>query len=252
MFGFGTSKKVHISAAVRTDTGRVRLNNEDNYYLCGRYREDVNSGIEEDKMDVSEMPMLFAVCDGMGGEEHGELASLLAVQNLQNVGLKNHKKAIKENISKVTILIDDKRREIKAANMGSTLAALYVDSGFALSCNIGDSRVYHMRSGKLKQISLDHSEGRGVLLQYLGVSPDEFILEPYFEKIRLKDKDRFLLCSDGVTDMLSDERLALLLEQEKSSDDIAKDIINAALEAGGKDNATALVVEVNVYSKRNK
>ncbi len=249
MFGFGIinhKKNTRLSAAVKTDMGRIRLNNEDNFYLCGRYKSDV--GKASDKVIQKEclIPALFAVCDGMGGEEYGELASLIAVQNLRPVQYKTYREAVKDNIHEITVLIDNKRRELKAANMGCTLAALYIDSGYAVSCNLGDSRVYLFRKEKLKQLSLDHREGRNVLLQYLGVSPDEFILDPFFTRLRLKNGDRFLLCSDGVTDMLNDADIAECLKQKKTPEDIVEDIVNAALQAGGSDNVTALAVDVSI------
>ena len=255
---------ITISAAVVSDAGKIRGNNEDNYYLNGKYCDDNSLNCSRENLSGISGSSLFAVCDGMGGEEHGEIASLVAVRNLNAIKGYMHKKEIKECLLDINRKIDMNRRELGCRNMGSTIAALYSNGSKAFACNVGDSRVYMYRNGKLKQLSQDHNAtsnlvnvgimskdeakkdpGYHVLVQYLGVPEDEFIIEPFFSKeIKLKNKDVYLICSDGVTDVLSEDMILGLLHQEESIQIVAQNIVNASIENGSKDNITALVIRI--------
>lgn len=244
LFGF-LNKRIEICAAVKTHPGKIRSNNEDNYLLCDSFRKDLKESCSEMLVKTKKTPQLFAVCDGMGGEEYGEIASLLAVQNLKMYNYPALYENARMNIESITVLIDQERLRRNVSDMGCTLAALYIDSGYAVSCNIGDSRVYHMRQNEFVQLSEDHRGHGNALLQYLGVPPEDFIIEPFFhEPVKLKAGDKFLLCSDGITDMIDDNVLCKILNEKIEIKRIVDNLVDTALDKGGKDNITAMVIDI--------
>lgn len=247
----------------RSDVGRVRENNEDNYYLCGHFREDVTELRSAATCDTTYVPTLYAVCDGMGGESHGETASLIAVRHLHPYFYRDVKSGAEAEIRAANTEICEEIKKRNCSRMGTTLASLYIDEDKAVACNIGDSRIYLLRRELLTQLSTDHDEAAGlvrmgmltkeqartdkrrhVLTQYLGFPPEEMTLEPFFEEVSLLPGDRFLVCSDGVTDMLDDDRIAEILLREKEASQAADGLIEASLKAGGADNATVIVVDL--------
>ena len=253
-----------VDGAARTHTGRVRSNNEDNFYLQGRYREDVEQGEDEAVCRASDRRFLAAVADGMGGEEQGGKASLLAVRALKPC-------SFGEISSQAAAAVDEANREIceeienqGGRRMGSTLVSLYMDEGKAVCCNVGDSRAYLLREGKLSQLSVDHNKaGRMVelgvltpeqaarhpsrheLTQHLGIFADEMVIEPAVSQtVELEDGDLFLLCSDGLTDMVSMEDLKAVLSGGVSPQEMAKELVRLALAGGGRDNVTVIVLQI--------
>ena len=253
-----------VDGAARTHTGRVRSNNEDNFYLQGRYREDVEQGEDEAVCRASDRRFLAAVADGMGGEEQGEKASLMAVRALKPC-------SFGEISSQAAAAVDEANREIceeienqGGRRMGSTLVSLYMDEGKAVCCNVGDSRAYLLREGKLFQLSVDHNKaGRMVelgvltpeqaarhpsrheLTQHLGIFADEMVIEPAVSQtVELEDGDLFLLCSDGLTDMVSMEDMKAVLSGGVSPQEMAKELVRLALAGGGRDNVTVIVLQI--------
>jgi protein phosphatase len=126
------------------------------------------------------------------------------------------------------------------AGMGTTIAGLVLHQGSALAFNLGDSRLYRLSGGALDQLSIDHAAGRHQLTQCLGGMTAAHRLAPCVRIMRTEAGDRFLLCSDGLTDMLPGPRIAALLA---GPGDPARALVSAALDAGGVDNVTAVVVE---------
>lgn len=255
--------KIRLETAVISDTGRVRQNNEDNFYLRGEIRQVLTMGHAEAKHKGNAERALFAVADGMGGEENGELASLVTVQALRPCALSQIWETASASIDQANRMICEEIADRGGKRMGSTLAALYIDAGKAICCNVGDSRVYLMRDGQLRQLSEDHTKvqqmvrmgvitpeqarihkSRHILTQNIGIFEHEMIIEPYFsEEIRLKNGDVFLLCSDGLTDMVGDQEIKEALI-DGSAEEMAADLVNQALEAGGRDNVTVMAVKV--------
>ena len=189
--------KFKIDGAARTHTGRVRSNNEDNFYLLGRYREDVEKGEDEAVCRAADRRFLAAVADGMGGEEQGEKASLMAVKALKPCTFEEIKAEAVSAIDKANREICEEIEGRGGRRMGSTLVSLYMDEGKAVCCNVGDSRAYLLREGRLSQLSVDHNKaGRMVelgvltpeqaarhpsrheLTQHLGIFADEMVIEP--------------------------------------------------------------------------
>ena len=253
---------LQLSFALRSDAGRVRGNNEDNFYWNGQYRQDVNC--LHSTLGGSAVPdrqILAAVCDGMGGEACGELASLMAVRHLRPCAFEAVKATAEQSIREANDEICEEMKQ-RRRRMGTTLAALYLDGGRAMACNIGDSRVYLFRSGSLRQLTRDHSKASRLvrmgilteeearnhpskheLTQHLGILPEEMVLEPEFsEELEVHPGDLFLLCSDGLTDMAGDAEIAKLLSAHTDVARKADALLAAALEHGGRDNITLVLL----------
>lgn len=257
--------QLKIKAAVGTHVGKVRRNNEDNFYLNGYIRSDISQCEASYQWSGKTIRFLAAVADGMGGEDRGETASLIAVERLAPCDLAKLPDAAIDCIQEANRKICTEIEHNGGKRMGSTLAALYIDQGQAVCCNIGDSRVYHLRDGVFTQLSVDHNRAwsmvemgvltreqaaqhpsRHELTQHLGIFEDEFMIEPAFSApVSLQEGDRFLLCSDGLTDMVSENQLSELLSESGSPEEQVSKLIQLALDRGGRDNITALVVQLH-------
>ena len=255
-----------INFSCRTEIGLVRKNNEDNFYCEGT----ILTGQEIFSLrGFAENPCIFAVSDGMGGESHGELASLITVETLHEHAGKI-KSATNNDIDKsVQNFISDSNTKIctimreNSFRMGSTLALVVIHDDYIRAYNIGDSRIYKLQNGILSQISEDHTiaaqkikmglltqeearhdRSRHILTRCLGIFEDEMILTPNVISPLIIDKKlRLLLCSDGLTDMLSDEQIQNILLSNNDGQSAVNALVNFALECGGRDNITCLVID---------
>ncbi len=250
--------------AARTHGGHVRGNNEDNFFVNGTYRQDTAAGEAACAGTVTEGALTACVCDGMGGHDRGEVASLLAVQAL--AALEREQASFQADgmgcVERLNLSVWEENDREKTS-IGTTLALVEFRQDRALALNVGDSRIYRMRDGTLTQLSEDHTLVAGMvrtgqitpeeaaghplrhhITQYLGICPQELRLEPAFAgPMELRAGDRFLVCSDGLTDMLDDGRIAGVLEQNGDVENAARALVQAALAAGGKDNVTVVLVE---------
>ncbi len=248
---------LRISSSGATDTGRRRSNNEDAFLML----EDLR---------------LFAVADGIGGQEGGEVASGIAAATLRGVlpdlldstdrtppeGAARDGREAAALLSAVLLanrnILTAMEERPELTGMGTTLTALLVTSRQALIVHVGDSRAYLLRSGNLRQLTSDHSlvaeqvkagaltpEGartsplRHVITRALGAAdttPD--ILEQDIQR-----DDVYLLCSDGLTDMVDDRMMEQVLAASGPEEAVRR-LIDAANEAGGLDNITVVVVKV--------
>ena len=238
-----------------THTGRVRANNEDRFFC------DAERG-------------LFIVADGMGGHAAGEEASRIVVDVLSHA-----LSAGVLNSGELHVLVDSLRqanaeviRQSEAnfqwRGMGSTAVIGVVQGATLFLAHVGDSRAYVLRGGRLHQLSQDHSVAatlarqnqikqeevrthalRNRLTMCLGV---EDHIEPETLRVDLEPGDRLLLCSDGLWDMLADEEIAHLLQLYPAPAEAVKSLIQAANEAGGKDNISAIVVHPPLPATRDE
>lgn len=254
---------MYINSIASTNVGTIRQNNEDNFYLCGQYRADTDTPSMTCTFDEKRERYLFGVCDGMGGEANGELASLIAVR-LFDEYTGDFKDSVERYVEQANAEICSEIERRGGKRMGTTFAALEIAEGKAFAYNIGDSRIYHISENGIRRISEDHTQirslikqgfvseeaakshpARHVLTQHLGIFPDEMIIEPYAaEAIDLKAGDMFLLCSDGLTDMLSDGDILSAASGSGTLKEKAEALIEAALNAGGRDNVTVLLLSV--------
>lgn len=261
-----------ISASASTDRGKVRRNNEDNFYLNGRC---LSRG-EKDCIDIplagyEEPIQLYAVCDGIGGEKYGEMFSYMAAEGLedcrQELLLQKGEEVfpvLERYINRTNRRICEKNREHHEKNGGTTIVILCLCGERAYCCNLGDSRCYFCRDGYIRQISKDHTvlqrmknlradnyEERRMridshtLTRYLGIPPEEMAMEPYLDdSIHVCKGDLFLLCSDGLTDMVSEKKIEAVLRRGESCDKLCKCLIKLALNEGGRDNVTVAAVKI--------
>lgn len=247
-----------IEYAYTCHIGKIRNNNEDNFWCCGDSLEAQNQGmshIRSGYMKQSEYPLL-AVFDGMGGESCGEMAAFLAAEacgehfKTAKDGIRNDpEEFLNEICESMNQAICDYGRTNKINSMGTTAALLAFAEDAVYSCNLGDSRIYKSDREKFYQISQDHVLGRSLfgkapLTQYLGMEEENLQLEPSISRQEIKIGDRFLLCSDGITDMLSDGEIADILSRDIPVAKTVEILVNRALKKGGRDNITVVLCEI--------
>ncbi len=232
-----------LRSAGVTDTGRRRRRNEDSY-VCE--------------------PPLFAVADGMGGAQAGEVASRLAAAVLHEAnGDELSREAIVELIQEANRRVYRRSTEDAAASgMGTTMTVALVESADALVIgHVGDSRAYRVRDGRLDQLTEDHSlvaelmrsgklsaeeaeahPQRSVITRALGTEPD---VDVDLLELDTQPGDVYLLCSDGLTTMVSDgEILEVVAGSAGDVDAVARRLVEAANSSGGEDNITVVVFEL--------
>jgi len=221
-----------------TDAGRVRQNNQDSVYTSDT---------------------LFAVADGMGGHQAGEVASATAIAALRD-GM-DRGESIADAITGANDAVwgmaaDD----LALRGMGTTITAGVLDGATLLIGHVGDSRAYLLRAGELRQLTTDHSviaeliaageltedqalvdPRRAMITRALGIDPAVVVDEL---TVDLEPGDRLLLCSDGLTTMLRDGHIAEILRDGADRDGVADALVAAANAAGGADNITVVVADV--------
>ena len=263
--------QITVNAAVISHIGNVRTNNEDNFYFDGMLMQpdEVNEGCSIRVSRTADYH-LFAICDGMGGLEGGERASYIGVSGMKELyrpGLDTRfQEAVQEYAMKATdLILEDAANTGKGQKEGTTMVMLYMSGRKGYVANIGDSRVYVIRQGRLAQISKDHSVVfqkmlRGELTReqarkhpqanaishFMGMAREK-IHDDYvsYEEFDLVNGDRFLICSDGLSDLLSFERIEHILGSANTPIHVARKLVLDALEMGGKDNTTVIVGDIS-------
>ena len=240
-----------IAYACCCHVGRKRKENQDNYLCEGLYRHiDRDTKVYPLTGETSmRKPSVFGVFDGLGGEQDGEIASYLASSLAARFSWGRHQeKDLTTLCFKINRAICGYVKETGLQSAGTTAAMVSFFGRRMVVCNIGDSRVFHVRDGSIRQISKDHVDlssgsAKPPLSQCLGIPEEELQIVPYVARISYKIGDRFLLCSDGITDMLSEETILEIVEK-KSVKKAARNLIRCALDAGGRDNATLILLEI--------
>lgn len=247
-----------IQAACGCNTGKIRKNNEDNFIFDGKCLDKENNGlIRPLKTNKLRNGFSVAIFDGMGGENFGELASYVAARYMQLIKFRFSDVIVpkEEYFEKLALRLDgvvvDAQKEMCTERMGTTMVSLYFWGSYVYVCNVGDSRAYRLRNGDITQISMDHVEKRPgkegkktYLTQYLGFSTDEIEIEPFIAKEKVKKGDLYLLCSDGLSDMLTDSEISDIMSQNTDVETCVRRLIGTALEQGGRDNVTVIVCKI--------
>lgn len=229
---------MRVTAAAATDIGLVREGNEDSY--------------------LTEEP-LFAVADGMGGHRGGEVASQLAVETLEKLFRKGAGELPDQVQEANRVVFERSVLDRKVAGMGTTLTAALVEDDRVRLAHVGDSRAYLLRDGKLRLLTEDHtlvhrmvSEGeiskeeaethpqRSVLTRAIGV---DTVVDIDDETLQVRAGDRLLLCTDGLTSMVSEDQIEEALRTVPDPQEAAQRLVAMANEAGGMDNTTVLVLD---------
>lgn len=252
--------KFKIEAACGCNIGKIRTNNEDNFVFNGNFLESVNDGLKDSVHFEAafKRDLFFAVFDGMGGENFGEIASYTAAKEMQSISRNffsflipkmHYLEKLTKQLNTAVVLA---KKEMRTDRMGTTMVSLHFFRKYAYVCNIGDSRAYRFRNGKLVQISEDHvmqlpvgNSKKAPLTQHLGIDPEDMLIEPFIAKGKITFGDVYLLCSDGLTDMLSDLEISNVLLDYPNVDECVNRLIQAALDKGGRDNVTTIVCRVN-------
>ena len=240
-----------ITYSCLSNVGKTRRLNQDNFFCCGKYLE-LNEVFEEEhhlcgKITSGKRP-LFAVFDGMGGTDEGEVSAYIAAKAAKKVTVrKNGITALSKYCQSVNTEICQYAKE-KSIVTGTTSAMLLFDNHDITLCNIGDSKVFHFFDNKAEQISVDHLDvcaynTKPPLLQNLGIRPEEMLIDPYFAVGICNSGDKYLICTDGLTDMVP----LAIIEETVNSNDIHKAaavLMERALSFGGKDNVTLILIEI--------
>ncbi len=251
---------MHIEAGARSDLGRVRKNNED-YYT-------IDSALQ-----------LYVLSDGMGGEAHGEVASQLAVQTvLTHCKQAENSRAtpifgesspdVSERTNRLASAIHLANRKVfetaalnaEQKGMGATIVAAWIDAQRLSLAHVGDSRVYLLRAGSMDQLTADHSlvaekvrvgiltpqeadasEMQSVLTRAVGTNGT---VDVDTDEQALLVGDFLLLCSDGLTRMVTDPEIASILLTSSSAQESADRLVDLANENGGADNISVIVLRV--------
>ncbi len=255
---------VTMLVSALTDVGRARTTNEDAFAVT-----DLASGKTmevrdaDHAVDVQERGILLALSDGMGGHQAGEVASALVLESLQAALANDAKTPISEQLEQAVLRANSSvvaaARSHDRRGMGATLTAVFVRGDEAFIAEVGDSRAYLLRNARLRQITRDqslvqlmvdhgvlsaeearHSPSKNVILQAVGLSSDVRVA---IARLALRKGDRFLLCSDGVSNAVSDDELRELLTGSQPHD-ACQAMIALANERGGDDNQTAIVADL--------
>lgn len=248
-----------LDAACSSHIGRIRRSNEDNLFFAGHYLEAEHDHTEHPLLDHRVIPAVWtaSVFDGMGGENYGELASFTAAEHMASSPMRwrDHFRPGEEYLSALAQALNSAvvcaQQQMQTQRMGTTMVSLMLHSGNAYICNLGDSRAYCLRSGDLVQLSVDHVAPRLArpgrkppLTQHLGIDPEEMIIEPHIAVQKYHRGDWYLLCSDGLTDMVTEEEIARILSDAENAASCAEALIASALEHGGRDNITVIAVRI--------
>lgn len=230
----------------RTEVGHVREHNEDSLVV---------------------MPPLFAVADGMGGHEAGEVASEITIRTLSDLAPDhaNANELAQAVVAANLNVIKAPREGIGREGMGTTLTAAILEKERLLIAQVGDSRAYLLHQGALQQLTRDHSlmadmieagqlteeearvhPNRSVITRAIGSDPH---MQPDLYELNVETGDRILLCSDGICTMLEDPEIERIMARTQSPQECADALVEAALDAGGYDNATAVVVDVEGFKR---
>ncbi|MBA3393383.1 MAG: serine/threonine-protein phosphatase [Deltaproteobacteria bacterium] len=256
---------VRLFVSGLSDVGRARETNEDAFEIT-----DLENGqaIDADRVaryiDVADHGVLLALSDGMGGRQAGEVASALVLESLRTALSDPEQKSVKDKLEDAVLRAN--RAVLNTAKiaqnhgMAATLTAVLVHGTEAYITEVGDSRAYLLREGRLRQITRDQSlvqlmvdsgamtpaeakrsPNRNVVLQAVGLKNE---LRVAIARLALRAKDRFLLCSDGVTNLVSDGELRDIMT-DSDPRMACETMIALANERGGDDNETAIVADVS-------
>lgn len=239
---------MRLSTFAGSDVGRTRSGNEDSYF-CGR--------------------TVFAVADGLGGHQGGEVASAAAVEPLAALDGREFAdpaeaaEALAEAVRQAnSAILDRATGDPDLWGMGTTLTAAAVAGDHHLQlAHVGDSRAYRFRDGSLEQLTTDHTvvgelvrrgrltpeqaaihPERSILTRAVGLDPRIPVDTP--DPLELTPGDQVLLCSDGLTEVVPDVKIAQLLAAEPDGDATCRSLIDAANSAGGPDNITVVLIRV--------
>lgn len=247
------------TVAAKTDLGRVRENNEDKFEFY----------VPEDERTLASKGAVYLVCDGMGGHAAGQIASELASKTFIDVYVNHPGESPVTAMTTAVVaanrwVFENATNNPQRKGMGTTLSALILRQDEAFTVQVGDSRVYRLRDGELEQLTHDHTwtdeairagmitpeEAKNhaykhVITRAVGT---EAQVVPDVAKFDLRAGDLFLVCSDGLLNHVEDPQIAEMLKNFAPADACWR-LIGAALQGGGSDNTTVLIVRVDALER---
>lgn len=247
----------HVSVAAHSDVGLVRQNNEDVWHV------------------IPEL-WTYILADGMGGHQAGEVAAREAVESLTNSLLRGLPEADRSTLDKAIEVLQDGIEEAndhvyqlsrsypEFKGMGTTLCCLHFHPDGIVYGHVGDSRIYRYRDGVLEQLTRDHSLLREMMdkgqlreddatdfayknIITRAIGADQEVI-PCLEKDSLQEGDLFLLCSDGLSDLLDRQTLEQIFNESASLSTLSQDLISQANACGGNDNITVVLIKMETSS----
>lgn len=255
-----TNSSTRNTSSPRNDTSSVEV--VSSYYGS---RTEIGNVREHNEDSLTVLPPLFAVADGMGGHEAGEVASEITINTLNDLAPQS---ADAEALARAVVaanlnVIKAPSQGVGREGMGTTLTAAILEKERLVIAQVGDSRAYLLHNGSLQQLTRDHSlmadmieagqlteaearvhPNRSVITRAIGSDPH---MQPDLYELNVETGDRLLLCSDGICGMIEDHEIASIMRQAPSAQSCADQLVEAALAAGGFDNATAVVVDVEGF-----
>ena len=255
-----TNSSTRNTSSPRNDTSSVEV--VSSYYGS---RTEIGNVREHNEDSLTVLPPLFAVADGMGGHEAGEVASEITINTLNDLAPQS---ADAEALARAVVaanlnVIKAPSQGVGREGMGTTLTAAILEKERLVIAQVGDSRAYLLHNGSLQQLTRDHSlmadmieagqlteaearvhPNRSVITRAIGSDPH---MQPDLYELNVETGDRLLLCSDGICGMIEDHEIASIMRQASSAQSCADQLVEAALAAGGFDNAPAVVVDVEGF-----
>lgn len=236
----------------KTDIGKFREINQDFYYIS----------------EETDSPQLYILADGMGGYKGGEIASKLATESVKKYILNNFDKIIKEkeeilkliksSVEYANMVVYEKSKEVPdLEGMGTTLEVCLIYNNKAYIGHVGDSRIYRIRKNVIRKLTKDHSyvqqlvEDKKITREEAKSHPKKNMLtkalgctayvEPDIRARNFEKGDIFIICSDGLTNMVDENKIYELITNDINT--AADKLINLANEAGGYDNITIIIIK---------
>ena len=233
--------------ACYSHVGNKRPKNEDNFLFFNNYMPEQHLTLETPiAVAVSESKRIeLAVFDGMGGESAGEVASYTAARALEKIVSDNNSLEVDytDILYKLNDAVLGAADERKIVSMGSTAVLLEVSGETVTVASMGDSAAFMVRDRQIARINRIHSN-KGGLTQFLGMDIEEYGFDPYVAEYDMKANDCFLLCTDGLTDMVTTERIEEIVCRSRTAVAVTKGLVEEALRNGGEDNITVVAVMV--------
>lgn len=257
--------KPTVAVCGMTDVGVARSNNEDAFRVVDLASNDTIDVGQHMLVELGAPGLLLVVCDGMGGENAGEVASALAVDAICShmaaaSGEDDAAAALRAALDHANELVVAAAREPGRKGMGTTVIAVLIRGGDAITAEVGDSRAYVLRGGTLAQLSKDQtyvqllldqgllapdavksSVAKNVVLQAVGKAPELLVAQ---RRLSLRSGDQILLCSDGLSSYVKDDEIKDVLASSVSLDEACTALVALANERGGHDNVTVITALV--------
>lgn len=257
-----------IVASYITNTGKSREHQEDAVLFDG---DIIQKCMKKPVTKALDRDTIFALSDGIAGLNYGEVASFKVLSFFSQIYSQQKDKSVAHTIRETQDRLSlYSLMHTKYYGMGATIAGVKLDKCSATIFNVGDSRVYLYRDGLLKRLSVDHSvarkmEQRGeidsseecaniykMLDSAIVASSEADDFEICTDKLDTKEHDRFLICSDGLTDMVSEDDITSVFKKNKSVEDIVATLFENAMRNGGEDNISIVVIKTLDSNTRRK